>query len=158
MKSKIVWTILSGVLGGARASRVVVFFDALFHCLEYYDEAMESRAYLFSHACDFCGKSCPADAKFCPQCGRKILSEDEIAAEERAAWEEHYRERQKEDEEQWRTEYCPCGHKRSAHYLEDGHCEATGCGCPQFGEPVENWETCTIVNVGDGPGGFRIVE
>ena len=54
------------------------------------------------------------------------------------------------------NEKCPCGHKRSQHEMEEGHC--LRCECPQFGEPTESWEQHTEVNVGDGPGGFRIYE
>jgi hypothetical protein len=87
MKSKIAWTILSGVLGNETASRVVQFF---------------SQA---------CSKPYPLGAHFCPNCGQKILSVEEqealiqadvaawkaeedtkVAAEEAAAWEERRRE------------------------------------------------------------------
>ena len=51
---------------------------------------------------------------------------------------------------------CPCGHESSRHEMLNGQC--LECDCPQFGEPVESWEEFTEVNVGDGPGGFRVYE
>jgi len=112
MKSKIAWTILSNVLGSARASGVVVFFDALLHFREYCAEAMEYRVQCFSHFCFHCGAPYAVTALFCPNCGQKILSPEEqnalvqadmaawkaeedakVAAEEAAAWEEWRAER-----------------------------------------------------------------
>lgn len=158
MKNRIAWMLLSLILGQERASRVVAFFDALFHCRSYYGETMEYRAQFFSKLCHHCMGPHPADAKFCPGCGKKILSEDEKAAleqeETEAAWEEYYRQRRGEDEEQRETERCPCGHKRSDHYLEDGYCEAPSCGCPGFGISVEEWEEPpTQVFYTEAPGG-----
>lgn len=67
-----------------------------------------------------------------------------------------YREEGFEEEPEvveFEDEVCPCGHPRSQHYMEEAHCEAHGCDCPQFGEPVENYETYTKVWFTEPPGG-----
>lgn len=84
------------ILGSERATRVQVFFDALFHCREFYDEVMESREQFYSTCCHFCNSPHPTDANFCPECGEKIRSEEELAAlwseEAERAWEEYRQE------------------------------------------------------------------
>ena len=78
MISRIMWKLLSAV-------------DALLHYREYYDEAMEYRVQLFSQVCLYCRETYPTGAKFCPQCGEEILSEEAQIAE---AWAERQRERE----------------------------------------------------------------
>jgi hypothetical protein len=59
---------------------------------------------------------------------------------------------------EYANEVCPCGQTRATHYLMDGPCSHNKCGCQYFGQPVEEWETHTITNVGGEPGGFTIAE
>lgn len=106
--AKIKWfvsMVLYRILGSERAVSVEIFFDALLHCHDHYDEAMEYRVRLFSQQCLYCRQPHPTDANFCPNCGQKILSEEEqiavawaeekaeretlVADEEAAAWAEH---------------------------------------------------------------------
>ena len=90
--------------------------------------------------------------------GKPHVECDRILAEEAKAWEDRRDQRMEELEDEYRSELCPCGHTHADHFLEDDFCRATGCKCPQFGEPVENYETHTITNVGGDPGGFEICE
>jgi len=54
---------------------------------------------------------------------------------------------------------CPCGHPQSKHHNEDGYCEVRSdrwhCECPQFGEPLQNYQTSTEVWFTEAPGGHR---
>jgi hypothetical protein len=79
----------------------------------------------------------------------------QVQTEIDAAWEAYRKQQREEMEEQYQSEVCPCGHKHDQHYLNDGPCEAPHCGCPQFGEPVENWETYTEVWFTEPPSGHH---
>ena len=83
--------------------------------------------------------------------------DERIEAEIAAAWEQMERAQQEEADE-YEEELCPCGHNHNQHYMAEGQCDVSFCGCPIFGEPTDNWETFTEVNLGGDPGGFKIYE
>ena len=86
----------------------------------------------------------------CKYCGHEILPGqphkdcEKALAEIDKAWKEHRQEEEAETQKAYEEEVCPCGHKHDQHYAEEDYCTVRGCDCPQFGEPVENYETHTI--------------
>jgi len=87
-----------------------------------------------------------------------VVSQEQIDRESDLAWKQLREQQEMEAEKEYENEVCPCGHKHDQHYAGEEFCEVSSCDCPQFGEPIENWETFTEVNLGDSPGGFRIYE
>lgn len=68
-----------------------------------------------------------------------------------ADWDAYYDTLDAEADDAMNNAICPCGHPGHKHegaYC-DGHCTVIGCDCPQFGEPVGNYETYTKVYLGD---------
>ena len=87
--------------------------------------------------------------------GDSPLTEEE-QREIDAMWKDHRRIQAEEEQQAWEEyrkmtepkETCACGYDLDRFGCVDSSCETPGCGCP---EPHE-------VNVGDGPGGFKIYE
>lgn len=96
----------------------------------------------------------------CEHCGHPVWpgQPHKICDEIIESWKEQDEARHNEEVAAYEAEICPCGHKHDQHHMQDDFCQATGCDCPQFGEPVENYETHTITNVGGDPGGLTICE
>lgn len=122
-------------------------------CVTGYPVCLYCRWVVFpDQAHDFCQRQLS---------GEDLAEEEQIAAEIEGAWEERKREQQEEVEKaerEWWMAVCPCGHSRCRHQLGYGPCKDTRCGCNEFGQPVEDWETHREVNLGGSPGGFRIYE
>lgn len=83
-----------------------------------------------------------------------VVSQEQIDKESDLAWEQ-FREEQRKDEGE---DICPCGHNDDQHYAGEYNCEVSSCDCPQFGEPIENWQTFKEINLGDNLMGFKIYE
>ncbi len=100
----------------------------------------------------------------CSYCAHPILPGepheycDQVLTEIDTAWEEYRDEQHEEESDIYETEICPCGDNHDQHYMGEGHCQRKGCGCPQFGEPPENYVTYNITKVSDGPGPFTVCE
>ena len=56
------------------------------------------------------------------------------------------------------NEICLCGHRRSAHFYDEGCCLSHNCNCPDFGTSLEEWYQPTQVWFTEPPGGHNAWE